>query len=55
MDFNKWIEKIDGMAGIYAFDIMEDGSFGEIKLMGVNSKNKKEFYRQHPDKNRRKS
>ncbi|MBR3023826.1 MAG: GGDEF domain-containing protein [Oscillospiraceae bacterium] len=43
MDFNKWIEKIDGMAGIYAFDIMEDGSFGEIKLMGVNSKNRYAF------------
>ena len=39
MDFQKWIERIEGMAGIYAFDIMEDGSFGEIKLMAVNSKN----------------
>ena len=43
MDFNKWIEKIDGMAGIYAFDIMEDGSFGEIKLMGVNNRNRYAF------------
>lgn len=43
MDFNNWIEKIDGMAGIYAFDIMEDGSFGEIKLMAVNSRNTHAF------------
>ena len=39
MDFQSWIEKIDGMAGIYSFDIMDDGSFGEIRLMALNSKN----------------
>ena len=36
MDFQSWIETIDGMASLYSFDILPDGSFSEIRLMAVN-------------------
>lgn len=39
MDFQSWLEGIDGLASLYAFDILPDGSFSEIRLMGVNQKN----------------
>ena len=39
MDFQTWLERIDGMAGIYAFDILADGSFTEIRLMAINGNN----------------
>ena len=39
MDFQSWIEGIDGLASLYSFDIMPDGSFSEIRLMAVNQQN----------------
>lgn len=39
MDFKSWIEGIDGLASLYSFDILEDGSFSEIRLMAVNEQN----------------
>ena len=48
MDYQKWIERIDGMAGIYSFDILPDGSFSEIRLMALNSKNTGVLY-MNPD------
>lgn len=39
MDFQSWIEGIDGLASLYSFDVLPDGSFSEIRLMAVNKKN----------------
>ena len=39
MDFKAWIDNIEGLAGIYEFDILPDGSFSEIRLMAVNTQN----------------
>ena len=39
MDFQSWIEGINGLASLYSFDILDDGSFGEIRLMAVNQQN----------------
>lgn len=39
MDYQSWIEGIDGLASLYSFDILADGSFSEIRLMAVNKKN----------------
>lgn len=39
MDFQSWIEGINGLASLYSFDILEDGSFSEIRLMAVNQQN----------------
>ena len=39
MDFQSWINNIEGLGGVYAFDIMPDGSFSEIRLMAVNKQN----------------
>ncbi len=39
MDYQSWIEGIDGLASLYSFDILPDGSFSEIRLMAVNSQN----------------
>jgi diguanylate cyclase (GGDEF)-like protein len=39
MDFQTMVENIDGMATLYSFDIMPDGSFSEIRLMAVNKNN----------------
>ncbi|SEQ98734.1 diguanylate cyclase (GGDEF) domain-containing protein [Lachnospiraceae bacterium NE2001] len=39
MDFQSWIEGIDGLASLYSFDVLEDGSFSEIRLMAVNKQN----------------
>lgn len=39
MNFQTWIEGIDGLASLYAFDILPDGNFSEIRLMAVNKKN----------------
>lgn len=39
MDYQSWLEGIDGLASLYSFDILPDGSFSEIRLMGVNQKN----------------
>lgn len=33
------VEKINGMAGIYSFDILPDGSFSEIRLIAINKQN----------------
>ena len=39
MDIQTWIEGIDGLASLYSFDVLKDGSFSEIRLMAVNSQN----------------
>lgn len=39
MDHQSWLEGIDGLASLYSFDILPDGSFSEIRLMGVNKQN----------------
>ena len=39
MNFESWIEGIDGLASLYSFDILPDGSFSEIRLMAVNQMN----------------
>ena len=39
MDYQSWLEGVDGLASLYAFDILPDGSFSEIRLMGVNKQN----------------
>ena len=39
MDFKTWIENVEGMASVYAFDVLPDGSFSEIRLMAYNSQN----------------
>lgn len=39
MDFKSWIENVEGMASIYAFDVLPDGSYSEIRLMEYNSDN----------------
>ena len=39
MDYQSWIEGIDGLASLYSFDIMPDGNFSEIRLMAVNKQN----------------
>ena len=31
MDFQSWIEGIDGLASLYSFDIAGDGFFSEIR------------------------
>ena len=39
MDYQSWIEGINGLASLYSFDIEDDGSFSEIRLMAVNKQN----------------
>ena len=39
MDYQSWIEGINGLASLYSFDILDDGSFSEIRLMAVNKQN----------------
>ena len=39
MDHQTWLEGIDGLASLYSFDILPDGSYSEIRLMGVNKQN----------------
>lgn len=39
MDYQEWMEGIDGFASLYSFDILPDGSFSEIRLMAVNKQN----------------
>ncbi len=39
MDYQSWIEGINGLASLYSFDILADGSYGEIRLMAVNKQN----------------
>lgn len=39
MDYQSWLEGVDGLASLYSFDILPDGSFSEIRLMGVNKQN----------------
>ena len=36
MDFQPWIEGFEGLASLYSFDIMPDGTFSEIRLMAVS-------------------
>lgn len=48
MDFQTWIEGIEGMVSLYAFDILPDGSFSEIRLMAVNQQNVGMLH-MHPD------
>ncbi len=40
MNYQSWIERIDGIATIYSFDVMDDGTFGEIRLTAVNRQNR---------------
>ncbi|SEH38160.1 hypothetical protein SAMN02910265_00208 [Ruminococcus flavefaciens] len=37
--YQDYVEKISGMAGIYSFDILPDGSFSEIRLIALNKLN----------------
>ncbi len=39
MDFQSWIDNVEGWASIYSFDIMPDGSHSEIRLMAFNRQN----------------
>ncbi|MBR1823642.1 MAG: hypothetical protein IJ779_05355, partial [Ruminococcus sp.] len=39
MNLQDLLESVDGLASIYSFDILPDGSFSEIRLMGVNKQN----------------
>ena len=39
MDFQSWIQNLGGLAAVYSFDILRDGSFSEIRLMAVNQQN----------------
>ena len=39
MNFESWIEGINGLASLYSFDILPDGKFSEIRLMAVNKMN----------------
>ena len=39
MDYQSWIEGIDGLASLYSFDILADGGYSEIRLMAVNKQN----------------
>ena len=39
MDYQSWIDNIEGWASLYSFDILPDGSFGEIRLMAYNRQN----------------
>ena len=34
MDYQSWIEGIDGLASLYSFDVMADGSYGENEYLG---------------------
>ena len=36
MDYQSWIEGINGKASLYSFDILPDGQYSEIRLMAVN-------------------
>ena len=45
MDFQSWINNVSGLAGIYSFDIMPDGSYSEIRLMAVNKQNEGVLFR----------
>ena len=36
MDFQSWIEGIGGLASLYCFDVLPDGTYSEIRLMAVN-------------------
>ena len=39
MDHKSWIENVEGMASIYSFDVLPDGTYSEIRLMEYNSDN----------------
>lgn len=34
-DFQAYVDSINGMAGIYSFDVFPDGSYSEIRLMSA--------------------
>ena len=34
-DFQAYVDSINGMAGIYSFDVFPDGSYSEIRLMAI--------------------
>ncbi len=36
MNYQSWIEVINGKASLYSFDILPDGKYSEIRLMAVN-------------------
>ncbi len=36
MDYNKYVNGIQAMGSLYSFEVMADGSFGELKLMALN-------------------
>lgn len=37
--YQNYVENINGMAGIYSFDVLSDGSFSEIRLIAINKQN----------------
>ena len=37
MDLQSWIEKFNGFASLYSFDILHDGTYSELRLMALNS------------------
>lgn len=39
MDYKSWIENVEGWASLYAFDILPDGTYSEIRLLAYNSQN----------------
>ncbi len=39
MEYLKGIDSFSGLVSIYSFDILPDGSFGEIRIMQVNNAN----------------
>ena len=36
MDYQLFVDGIDAMASVYSFDVLPDGSFGEIRMIAVN-------------------
>lgn len=34
-DFQAYVDRINGMSGIYSFDVLPDGSYSEIRLMAI--------------------
>ena len=39
MDFQSWLDNMSGLVSVYSFDILPDGSCGEVKIMAVNKAN----------------
>ena len=43
MDLQALVDKFKVIAGVYAFDILPDGSYSEIRIMAINSLNNMMF------------